>query len=217
MNLGGIIFIPMTDHESLDIISGRITPALTLVVDALSDALPTVIATLDNLDWKPDDDPALLNNMVRHDVRERLKPVFEELSKTNANMSPVHLHLGPYQVRLVHAREGAVPPPGSQARSDYYASNDHPSLVLNVFPPDAIVVLEPDQESFSEYALLLLWDSDRERLTQFTLCRPFGEQRHELLHLLVVEEAERDLDEIERKDEGREQRTGTENGDEPES
>ena len=204
----------MTEHDSIDLIAERITPALTLVLNALVEALPTAIAACEALDYVPSEDRSLLNNLVRRDVRERLKPMFEGLAHGNANMSPVHLPLGPYQARLVHAREGGVPPAASQARIDYYAANDQPSLALNVFPPDSVVVIEEEVEAVNEYTLLLLWDSEGDQLTQFTLARPFASQRHELLHLLVIEEAAEDLHDIERKRDEGDERTGTENGDE---
>lgn len=194
------------------------TPALSLVLNALADSLPVAVGALEELHYTPGDDAALLNNLIRREVRERLKPMFESLATGDMNMSPIHFEVGPYEVRLIHARDGGVPPAGSEARKEYYATNDAPTLVLNVFPPDGIIAMENDVVAINEYALLVLWDSEGDRLTQFSLCRPFTAQTHEMLHLLAISTVDsdtRDLEQIERREgvDDREDRTGTDDGD----
>lgn len=187
------------DDEPLQVVAERIHGALGILFGALEAAVAEISVEHERRGYDPDDDKGFFSHAVRRSVRSRVLPVFPELEQESGNMSPVFVTAGPYQLRMVHARDGGVPPASSDARRRYYAANDEPELLLNVFPPDDIVAIDSTLEGVNSNCLLAIWDSVGAEVSQFTLVRPHGNTSHELLALLVsAVEINDDLDMITR-------------------
>jgi hypothetical protein len=135
------------------------------------------------------------NHDVRRHVREQVRPYFPTMSQA-APMSPLHLDLGPYHLKVLHAEDGSLPYPKTAARERFYALNELGLFALNVFPPDQLYVLDDDAESFMEGSLVLIWDSEGPELTQATLIRPSRHGAKDSLDLLTPVGVADDLDEI---------------------
>lgn len=202
----------MVHLDSLPVVAARIATALDFLIEALDAAVESAFADHERQGYDPADDPALVCGMVRRFVRERAKPMFPDLAEQNGNMSPVHLDLGPYKLKMVHARDGDLPPARTETRRQFYAANDSPPLVLNVFPPDGLVIL--DANVVEANTLVLVWDAKDSILSQATLYRPsFADFPGEQMNLLTPMVTADDLD-IGRSDrEAERQATGTDDGD----
>lgn len=200
------------EHQRLKVAAEQIEGALGLLIEALAPAIADEHQRQVELGWNPDDDPALHSHLVRKNVRERILASFPDSDRGSANMSPIHLVLGPHQLRMTRANEGALPPPRTEARKAYYRTNDLGLLAMNIYPPDDLVAVDSDVDSIELAHLVLLWDSDGPELTGVQLCRPSMEEwPGASIELLSAPEAEEDLEGIQRQEsvEG-EHRTGTE-------
>jgi hypothetical protein len=193
----------------LHVIAGQISGALELLTDLLREAIAQVWSDLEGRGIDPTQDPANFSSNVRLSVREQLRHIMSEELAGNSNMSPVHLVLGPHQIRMLHASKGELPRPATKARTEYYRSNDTPLFELNIYAASDVVDIDPELEAIEEAALVLLWDSERDQLTQLTLCRPsLTSWPGETYHLTIVTDAEEDLGiEPKRREHGE---TGTE-------
>jgi hypothetical protein len=201
----------MEKKTEVDEIAAQIAGALALVIEALRRSIATVHASNVHKGLDPYEDPSLFSHSVRRLVREDMKTHFPNIDRTSPNMSPIHLLLGPHELRLMKTRDGALPPPRTDARMAYYAKNDQGILALNIFPPDDLIEIEDDLDSITEATLVLLWSSKDAELTRVRLCKPsLKDWPGPCTDLLATSEAEADFDEIQRSvsDDDR-QRTGT--------
>jgi hypothetical protein len=204
----------MDDHEDegrepLSEVARRIEPALRLLIDLLRDGVATASAEDAARGYDSSDDKSFFNHAVRRYVREQVRPYFPNMKKS-APMSPIHLHLGPHQLKVLHAEDGGLPSPKTDARKAFYGRNDLGLFSLNVYAPDELYDADDEAQEVPEGSLVLIWDSEGTDLTQATLIRPWktGNESEPLLTPVVQE----DLDEIgRRRDAGSEsgQRTGT--------
>lgn len=187
----------MPDREPLESVAAQIEGALDLLVDALRSSVAEVHDDLVGRGLDPAEDASHFSASVRRYTLEVMKPSFPDLIKRNNNMSPIHLILGPHELRMLHARDGELPRPQTEARRAYYEQNDQGILELNVYPPDQMVAIPEDETAVEEATLVLLWDSEGPELTILDLYRPsMTSWPGERLRLFTAPEAEEDLDEI---------------------
>ena len=212
VNYGVIICIAMDTKTEVDEIADQISGGLALIIEALRRAIAKVHGSGVRQGLDPYEDPSLFSHNVRRLVREDMKAHFPNIDRTSPNMSPIHLLLGPHELRLMKSRDGALPPARTDARMAYYAKNDQGTLALNIFPPDDLIEIDDDVDSITEATLVLLWGSKDAELTRVRLCKPsLKDWPGPCTDLLAISEAEADLDEIQRSgvsDDDR-QRTGT--------
>lgn len=200
----------MPDREPLDSIAEQISEALDVLIDALRENVAEVHDDLVGRGLDPSDDPSHFSASVRRYTLENLKPYFPTIAERNNNMSPVHLILGPHELRMLHAADGSLPRPQTDMRKAYYERNDQGILDLNVYPPDHMVAIGADESAVEEARLVLLWDSTGSDLTMLALCRPsLAQWPGESLTLFTNAESEDDLDEIRPDESGEGEGTGT--------
>jgi hypothetical protein len=208
---------PDPRRASLEAIARRIAPALNLLLEYLSEAVEKTMTDSVRDGYDSTDDKAHFNGNVRRAVRERLKPHFPTMPK-RAVMSPLHLDLGPYQLKVLHAQDGELPRPQTDARRLFYAINTSGLLTFNVYPPDEMISLEEGEDQFAEGALVLIWDSEGTDLTLAALYQPTPNDAGPHIDLLALAEAEEVTDDfsgIGRRDDeerGEDAATGTEGG-----
>lgn len=203
MNYRVIKYITMDAPKPLEEIALEIGGVLDLLITSLREALIAADSFHSDNDYDPGDDPALASSLVRRYVRQRATVTLPGVVDPASNMSPILLHLGPFRLRVLHVREGGLPPAQSHARAEYYAFNELGIQALNVWADALDEDLDPTEVVVAEYNLVLLWDSKSTLLTDATLVRPWGKNPPEFLNLLTVEVPEEDLDEItKRKDLG---------------
>lgn len=210
--------IYLVDHDkSLPEVAAELERALDLLLTYLSEAIVEAHAADQDSGYAPGSDTATTNANVRRYVRQKmaahltLNPV--------APMSPLHLPLGPYVLKVLHADQGGLPRPRTEAREAFYRQNDHAQMALNVSLPDSLADIDPAPEQIEEGALALVWDASYEgELILADLYRmSLTDWPGEVLHLLAetVEIAEEDLriatPESETGDQGQ-AATGTDDG-----
>jgi hypothetical protein len=198
------------DYEPLDEIARSIDAALYVIAELLREAIVVASEDAEAHGYDPADDRSHFNHNVRRHLRENIRPYFPTIPK-QAPMSPIHLPLGPHQLKVLHAEDGGLPYPRTAARKAFYERNDLGLVALNVFPPDELYVIDDGVEEVPEGTLVVVWDSEGRDLTQLALIRPTreGVHNHDLLDHVV---AEADLDEIrsDREESGQgDARTGT--------
>jgi hypothetical protein len=178
-------------------IAGRIMPALQLLLSYLEEGIASTEARFRDDGHEPDDDSATFNADVRLHVRTKMRKHLPMPAK--AAMSPVHLPLGPYHVKMLHADDGSLPRPRTESRRLFYAVNDYGIMSLNVTPPDELVEIEDDTTEVQDGSLVLVWDSSGADLVQadlyLTSLSPWPGQKLDLLATTAVE-SEEDITDI---------------------
>ncbi len=189
----------MDADGNLSEIARRLMPALQLLLDYLQEGIAATDARFREDGHEADDDSATFNANVRLHVRTGMRKHLPLAPK--AAMSPVHLPLGPYQVKMLHAADGSLPRPRTEARRSFYAVNDYGIMSLNVTPPDALVEIEQDTMEIQDGNLVLVWESSGADLTKADLylasLANWPGEKLDLLAETAVEQEE-DITEIQR-------------------
>jgi len=161
------------DHEEdLETIASRILQPLDYALTYLAEGIEKECGrcAADGID--PAADPctfaANVRRYVLHAMRAHLPlPV-------RAPMSPLHLDLGPYQLKILHADDGDAPSPRTDARREFYRLNELGVMSMNVYPAtgSSLVVISEDVTEVLDSSLVLVWDYSGAELTQADLYRP---------------------------------------------
>ncbi|MFA5774847.1 MAG: hypothetical protein WC864_05670 [Ilumatobacteraceae bacterium] len=159
----------MLPDESLSDATERLWPFLNLVYERLSEAVVLTSAHHVANGLVESADPAFMCAFVRRTLRQSLTVDYPMLAEKNGNMSAIHLDLNHEQFKVLHAREGDVPPAESDARLQYYGINDAPQGVLDY--------TDASCDGFVKTAFVIVWDAQDGKVTKFSLCRPHGDGR----------------------------------------
>jgi hypothetical protein len=159
------------DHEAdLETIAGRIIQALDYVIEYLSEGIAKECARCAEDGIDPASDSATFAANVRRHVVNQMRKHLPLPAR--AAMSPLHLDLGPYRLKILHADEGGVPHPRTKARKDFYRLNGLGITSMNVIPVGSLVEISEDVTEILDGSLVLIWDYYGTDLTQAEMYRP---------------------------------------------
>ena len=148
----------MHHEEDLETIAGRILQPLDYALRYLGEGIEKECGrcAADGID--PAADPCTFAANVRRYVLHTMRAHLPLPAR--APMSPLHLDLGPYQLKILHADDGVAPSPRTDARREFYRLNELGVLSMNVFPStgSGLVGISEDVTSVLDASLVLVWD-----------------------------------------------------------
>ena len=192
----------MMPEDDLETVAGRVWPALELLIDFLAEGIEQEYARCEEEGIDPLSDAATFAATVRRFVFNAMRPHLPLPSK--APMSPLHIDLGPYQLKVLRAAQGTVPYPRTDARRAFYQINELGILAMNM-PVGPLVEIDEEIDSVEEGSLVLIWYNIGPVLAQAELYRPtltgFPGPSLDLLATTEVVEDD-DFPDVRRDDEG---------------
>ena len=148
----------MTQEDDLATIANRIWRPLDLLLGYLADALRDEYDRCAAKEIDPEEDPCTFAANVRKDVYDKMKPHLPQ-RPGRAPMSPLHLDLGPYQLKVLHAEDGSVPRPRTNARKAFYRRNELGIMSMNVLFDHPLIELAEEITEIEDGSLVLVWDN----------------------------------------------------------
>jgi hypothetical protein len=186
----------VAQEDDLATIANRIWRPLDLVLGYLGDSLRDEYDRCAIKGIDPEEDPCTFAANVRKDVYDEMKPHLPQ-RPSRAPMSPLHLDLGPYQLKVLHADNGTVPRARTKARKAFYRRNELGIVSMNLVLDHPLIELAEEITLVEDGSLVLVWDNLGPDLTRADLYRPpltnFPGKHLDLLTNTVIE-VEPDID-----------------------